>query len=32
MNNESRDHPSLDVFTLVMNEFPKEMDLSVDEP
>ena len=32
MNNESRNHPSLDVIGLVMNRFPKKINLLVDGP
>ena len=32
MNNESKDHPCLDVFAPVLNKFLKEIDLSVDGP
>ena len=30
MNNESRDHPSLDVIALVVNRLPKETNLSIE--
>ena len=32
LNNKSKDLPSLDVFALVLNKFPKKINLSVDGP